>query len=680
LSRPQLFACTCIALLAGCATDGKSPGPDDATADSGEAPAEECAVEGPARSPMRRLTPAELDRTLVDLGLVSALADPPAVRILPPEAVGGFSNNVDVRNVGAETADAYSRLALEVASGLDPAEVLTCPGLFEDVDERAEAEAGRTLEGYLFEDHVGLFSPGWVEVALQTPGSGVFTIEALLRGTPCDGEQAAWLLSVDDVDVADGFATEEWGWVGTAVELDAGSHRVRVSFGNDCYLPDDDEDRNLYVDAFRITASSVPVGDSDDFSACVSTWLSDFLPRVWRRPLDNPDDLARIVELFSSASDRWSHSTALRIVVEVLLQSPRMLYRVEDTVLDASNGQLVALDGYEMASRLSYFLWGTMPDDTLFEAAASGALETPEGLAEQATRMLDDPRAEGVVELFFEEWMSLSELDHVEKDLSVYPDWTDDQPVAFREETLRFVRTVWTEEEASFEALLTAPWTIADAELAAWYGLESGGSDWARVDRDSNHHSGILTQGAFLSSRARSYGSSPIHRGMFIRGAVLCHVIEAPDASIVIEVPDPDPDATTREVLEQHRADPVCASCHDLIDPPGLAFEHFDGIGRFRTHENGLPVDASTELTGTDVNGWIDGAADLGSALVRSTMVHECFSQQWFRFAHGRREADGDTCAIEEAAATFAEEDLDMRSLVIATVSSPAFRNAVGSR
>jgi len=669
-----------LALLAGCASDGKSPGPSDNPGDSGEPPAEECAVEGPARSPMRRLTPAELDRTLADLGLLSE-GDTPATRILPPEAVGGFSNNVDVRTVGADTADAYNRLALEVASTVDPKTVLTCPGLFENVDEQAEAEDGRDLEGYHYDDHVGLFSVGWVEVDLDTPGAGTHTVEAMLRGTVCDGAYADWTLSVDGTAVAEGFSEEEWTWVGTDVHLEGGTHTVRVTFSNDCWLPEEGEDRNLYVDAFRLTGSDVAVGSTEDFSTCTTQWLTGFLPRLWRHPVDDPDTLARLGRLFEAAAERWGESAALRMVLEVLLQSPRLLYRVEDSVLDAAPGEVVALDGHEMAARLSYFLWGTMPDEELFEAAADGRLQTPQGVNEQAERMLADPRAEAVVELFFSEWMALDELDHIEKDRTVYPDWTDDRPEAFREETLRFVRTVWTEEAASFETLLTADWTIADAELAAWYGYDggTGGDGWQRVDRDPDHHAGLLTQGAFLASRARSYGSSPIHRGMFIRGAVLCHVIDAPDASLIIEVPDPDPDATTREILEQHREDPVCASCHDLIDPPGLAFEHFDGIGRFRTHENGLLVDASTELTGTDVNGWIDGASDLGDALVRSTMVHECFSQQWFRFAHGRREADGDTCAIEEAADTFAQDNLDMRALVLATVASPAFRTAVGS-
>jgi hypothetical protein len=338
----------------------------------------------------------------------------------------------------------------------------------------------------------------------------------------------------------------------------------------------------------------------------------------------------------------------------------------------------VALDSHEMAARLSYFLWGSMPDDALFADAEAGRLETAEGLQAAAERMLADPRAMEVVDLFFAEWIALDHIDSVEKDLSVYPDWTEDRPASFREETLRFVRAVW-HSEARFDTLLTADWTVANGELARFYGVASAGEDWARIDRDPAHHAGLLTHGSLLAARARSYASSPIHRGMFVRGTLLCHVMPGPDPSLEIEVPDPDPNATTRELLEQHRSDPVCASCHDLIDPPGFAFEHFDGIGRFRTHENGLPVDASAELVGTDVDGWINGAAELGMALADSTQVHTCFAQQWFRFAHGRRESPDDVCEIEETADAFIAADLDMRSLVLATVASPAFRTAVGS-
>lgn len=670
-----IFALLGLAACGGTDTPTKLPG---TTVDSGTPAPAECVVDGPARSPMRRLTPTELDRTLTDL---LGVTGDPAARNLPPERLGGFSNNVDVRTVGSDTTDAYSRLALEVAETVTdrPTDVLTCPGLFDDHETSAEAEDGTGEEVYVDGDHVALWSPGYVEVELEVPVDGTYTVEAQVRGTVCDDEWARWNLLVDGVSVAGGDAREDWTTVGTERALDAGVHTVQVAFSNDCYIPEAGEDRNLYIDWFRVSGQDLAVGSDAAFSACVTDWLTDLLPRAWRHPVDDPTERDRLVTLFEAASDAWGPRTGLRVVLEVVLQSPRLLYRVEDTALDAAPGDIVPLDDHELASRLSYFLWGTMPDDTLFAAAEEGRLTTPAGLEAEATRMLADPRAAEVVDLFFEEWLELDHLDDAEKDLTVYPDWTEDRPASFREETLRFVRTVWEEEGASFETLLTADWTIADAELAAFYGYPDEGSDWARVDRDPSQHAGILTQGSFLASRARSDASSPIHRGMFIRGALLCHVIDAPDASLEIVVPDPDPDATTRELLEQHRADPACAVCHDLIDPPGLAFEHFDGIGRWRTTENGLPIDATTDLTGTDVNGFIDGAADLGQALTRSTMVRECFARQWFRFAHGRREAEADICEIEDAAATFAADRLDMESLVLATVASPAFRTAVGS-
>lgn len=637
-----------------------------------------CMTEGPARSPLRRLTPAELDRTLTDLlGPTTASAQ----ATLPPEQVGGFSNNVDVRPAGVDTVDAASRFAQAVSAeaAADPAVLLDCPGLFEDVELEAQAEDGDFEDAVDHGDHVGLYVPGTVAWEVDLPAAGTYAVEVLVRGSECGGAGADWNLFVDGVALAEGASAEDWTWEGARLGLDAGAHTVEVSFIDDCWLPEADEDANLFVDALRLRADSVAVGDPDEMAACVEDWLETLLPRAWRHPLEDPAEAERLVVLFERASAEWGVEAGLRTVLEVVLQSPRFLYRVEESALAASPGEVVFLDGHELAVRLSYFLWGTMPDAELFAAAASGTLSTTAGLEAQALRMLADPRAQELIELFFMEWLELDRLDHIEKDLTVYPDWTDARPASFREETLRFVRAVWTEEQASFTTLLTADWTVADAELAAFYGLTPTDTGWARVARDPSAHAGLLTQGAFLASRARAHASSPIYRGMFVRGALLCHTIPGPDPSLTIAPPDPDPEATTRELIEQHRADPACASCHDLIDPPGLAFEHFDGSGRYRTHDNGLPVDASAVLSGTDVDGTIEGAAELGQAMASSAMVRECFARQWFRFAHGRAEAAGDACSVDEAAGQFEAEGLDMEALVLATVLSPAFRTAVGS-
>ena len=660
------------ALAVGCAAE-KSPDITD------ETPEDESCVEvsGPARSPMRRLTPAELDRTLEDLlgtstGLVTSM--------LPPEQVGGFSNNVDVRNVGADTVDSYVRLATLVAAQVteDLSTVLTCEGLFDKYQSIVAGETMETDVGFVDAGHLMLYSAGYAQTTFDIAQTGSYTLTARLQGTVCSGENARWTLVVDEEPISQGFATEQWELYAVDIELASGQHTVQVVFDNDCYFPDTGEDRNLAIDYVELSSESLAVGEPEEFSSCVEIWLGDFLPRAWRHPIEDAEVLNRLVDFHRSAAQQWGQTDAMRMLLEVILQSPRLLYRVEESSLQADPGEVVQLNGYEMASRLSYFLWGTMPDEQLFTAAAAGELDTVEGIEEQALRMLDDHRAKEIIDLFFAEWLQLDHLDEVEKDLDVYPDWNDSIPVSLREETMRFIHQVWA-EDSSFETLLTANWTVLDENLARFYEVDAPSTDWGRVFRNPDYYAGILTHGSFLASRARPYASSPIHRGMFIRGSLLCHVINAPDASLEIEIPDPDPNMTTREVLEQHRADPSCAGCHNLIDPPGLAFEHFDGVGKFRSEENGFPIDASSELMGTDVNGMISGAPELAQALVNSTMVHECFSKQWYRFAHGRRESSPDKCAIESAADSFVDQDLDMRALILATVSSPAFRYAVGS-
>ena len=677
---PMLLLAT--GLAAGCfpapPDEAPAPGGGDVPTTAPPPAPPTCATAGPERSPLRRLTPSELDRTLTDLlGTTGA----PATRILPPEAVGGFSNNVDVRTIGSDSVDALGRLATEVATEAtaDPTDLLTCPGLFSDYASRVEAEGATTDVGIPSDTDMGLYEPGFVEARFDLPTHGDYTVEALVSGTSCDGRYSDWTLSIDGGEQATGRTGPSGRAVSVELPLEPGPHTVRVSFADDCWVPEAGEDANLFVDAITVSATDLPLGSTEAFADCTASWLEDFLVRAWRHPVDDPATIDHLVSLYTAAHLTWGPRDALRLVLEVVLQSPRFVYRVEDSVLDAAPGELVPLDGYEMAARLSYFLWGSMPDDTLLAAAAAGRLDTAEGVEHEARRMLDDPRAMEVVELFFAEWLGVDHIDHVEKDAAVYPEWRDHLPASFREETLRFVREVWEAEDASFEVLLTADWTMANPRLASFYGYASSSAGWQRVDRDPAHHAGVLTQGAFLASRARSYGSSPIHRGLFVRSALLCHSIPGPDTSLEIQVPDPDPTATTREMIEQHRADPACAGCHDLIDPPGLAFEHFDGIGRFRTLDDGLPVDASVELTATDVNGPYDGAGELADGLVQSDLVRACFATQWFRFAHGRREGAGDTCEIDVAAGVFADESLDMEALVLATVLSPAFRTAVGS-
>ena len=412
----------------------------------------------------------------------------------------------------------------------------------------------------------------------------------------------------------------------------------------------------------------------DGEGPCALSWFQEFSERAWRRPLTSEEG-DRFVELFDAAAPRWGFRTAIELVLQVLLQSPHFLYRVELAPADAAPGEVVRIDGYQAATRLSYLLWATMPDDVLWAAAEAGELESPENVAAHARRMLDDPRAEPVIQRFFDEWLQLRELEHMEKNTELHPDYRPELAELFRQETHAFVREVFENENADLRELLTADWTMANAELAAFYGASGpAGEGFGRVALDGSQRAGLLTQAAFLAMNAKPEETSPTHRGMFVRAGLLCGDVPPPPPGVDPIAPDPDPSMTMRERLNEHRADPVCASCHDLMDPLGFGFEAFDAVGQWRDTEAGRPVDDSGELHDTDVDGEFDGAVDLAHRLAESDQVQGCMARQWFRYAHGRNEHDlEDNCSVDQLTEAFQGADLDIRELIVALTQTDAF-------
>ena len=408
--------------------------------------------------------------------------------------------------------------------------------------------------------------------------------------------------------------------------------------------------------------------------ACVASFIDGFGARAWRRPL-SADEQTRLMTVFTSSRDQWGTRVAVELVLEVMLQSPHFLYRVELPPPAAAPGEVVRLDGYQVASRLSYMLWSTMPDDALFAAAEAGELDTDAGVAEHARRMLNDPRADTVMIRFFDEWLQLRELEGLAKDADTFPDWRPEIADLFREETHAFIREVWENESASLETLLTADFTMLNAELAEFYGVSGpAGAEYVRVPIDPTQRAGLLTHGSFLAGHSKVHESSPIHRGMFVRAGLLCGDVPPPPPGIDPIAPDPDPTLTLRERLEEHRSDPVCASCHALLDPLGFGFENFDSTGRWRDEEAGRPVDASGFIEDTDVDGEFVGAVELAHRLAGSEQVSDCMVRQWFRYGYGRTESiRDDTCSLDQLERAFDGSDGDLRELVVALTQSDAF-------
>jgi len=435
----------------------------------------------------------------------------------------------------------------------------------------------------------------------------------------------------------------------------------------------------LTGDAARLTAIAGCDPSGGD-ATCVASFIDAFGRRAWRRPLE-PDEQQAMQQIYTDTADPGP-TDGVAGVVAAMLQSPQFIYRPEaapqPTGAATGTPPSAPLEPYALATRLSFLLTGATPDDTLLAAADSGRLTTEQGLLAETDRLLAGPRA---VELFVhvaQQWWELDGLPTLDKDRSLYRTWTDATPDALAEETRLFLTDAW-QGTPTLKTLLTAPVTFADADLATFYGLPApAGAGYQRVDLDPTRAAGMLTQGSFLATHAKADQTSPVLRGKFVRAQLFCTPPQPPPPDIVVMPPTVDPRLSTRQRFAMHVADPLCAACHQRMDPIGFAFEHYDAAGRWRDIDGGQPVDATGMLTETDVDGALDGVPSLATRLAASDEVATCTARQWFRYAFGRSEqlqSAGDMCAIDKLAGALKGPQGDFRKMVRATVRMAAFRN-----
>lgn len=412
-----------------------------------------------------------------------------------------------------------------------------------------------------------------------------------------------------------------------------------------------------------------PVAVGED--ACADAFIASFGRRAYRRPLSEQE----VVQLHGvyQVGKATSFAAGIRMVVQTALQSPFFLYHVE--LADEGPSRLAKLGGYELASRLSYFMWSSMPDDALFDAAATGALDTKEGLRVQAERMLADDRAADSIESFHIQWLALDDLAEVEKDPAAFPGFDDALKEAMAQETMRFADYVIRRGDAKVATLFTASYSFASGPLLDIYGASPGADPNEPVALDPLERSGLLTHASVLARHAHGDQSSPVARGRLVRENILCQPLPTPPDNVNNTPPDPDPNLTTRERFAVHTQDPSCAACHSLIDGLGFGFENYDAIGGYRAVENGKVVDASGNIVGAgDIDGPFDGVVQLSQILAGSASVHACLARQWFRFAFGRIESDDDAGQLHMLDESFAASGFDVRELIMAIVTSDAFR------
>ena len=425
------------------------------------------------------------------------------------------------------------------------------------------------------------------------------------------------------------------------------------------------------ADLALLAPCALPGGDE---AQCLEEFLAGFGTRAYRRPL-SAEELAAHRQLFSTAGD---FAGGIRLVLSTMLQSPYFLYRPElGNPLVVENDGL-PLTAYELASRLSYLLQNTMPDAELFAAAAASALQTPEQLADQVRRLLAAPAASDTFVSFYEQWLEVEDLGDLEKNTEIYPAFTAELKSALQSELHEFVEHAMREGEGRLSTLLTADFSFLSGPLYELYGLPQPDAATSgavtQVTLPAGQRAGLFTLASVMARHSHPDQSSPVKRGYMVLDKLLCTVPPPPPANVDITVPEVDPSVPTSVRFEQHRVDPACASCHSLMDPLGMAFEHYDGIGRYRPSEAGLPVDASLELTGTDQDGPVQNAVELMSKLAAAAEVRDCMARQWFRYAFGRADEPEDAGAILAASSALAGSDQRIGELLAALTSSRGFR------
>jgi len=404
---------------------------------------------------------------------------------------------------------------------------------------------------------------------------------------------------------------------------------------------------------------------------CAAQFIQDFGQRAFRRPL-TAEESTLFLEQFDAGLAAGDYATGIQMVIETALQSPAFLYRVEFGVPANAGESAVRLSSWETASRLSYLLWGSMPDATLFAAAAANELSTVEQIASQARRLLDDPRAHDAVANFHQQWLDYDRIANVGKDVTLFPEWSANIGALMREETSRFLDNAAF--AGDFTSLLTSPSTFLNAELAAFYGAAGPtGTAFESVSLDPGQRAGVLTLGTLLTVNAHSNQTSPVHRGLLVRERFLCDAVPPPPPDVMVQAPDPDPNSTARQRFAQHSADPACGGCHSLMDALGFGFENFDAVGRYRAEENGVAIDASGTLSNTDIDGPFNGVADLASKLAQSQDAKDCYVKQWFRFGYGRGETVGDSCSLATLTDRFAASEGNIKELLVALTQTDAF-------
>jgi hypothetical protein len=661
-------------------------------------------VAGPR--PFQRLNRAEYARSVRDLLGLEVDVD----AFLPPDtASAGFDNVADVQVSSATLMEGYLRAATRI-SWLAVGDRQASPSETTHRIPRTASQM-RRVEG------APIGTRGGISVVHIFPADGEYSFRMqlasssnVLYGSPARGEQIE--VSIDGARVAlvdvNPRMTESdpngMDIITPRVPVQAGQRRVTAAFIQRFRAPVDDliapvehtlADGQIglavgvttlpHMLNFSITGPHAVTGltetasrqrificrpaTANTASACAERIVRALADKAYRAPVD-ADSLGRLMRVYHEARKTGDFEAGIRTALQAILVSPRFLFHFEQAPRSAGE-QNYRISEFELASRLSSFLWATLPDETLIATAGKGQLR--QRLREQTTRMLADPRAEALASRFAAQWLRLQELDKITPDPPLYPYYDHTLAEAMAEETRVFFQHLVREDRSVLE-LLTADYTFVNERLAAHYGIaDVSGTVFRKVPLPESRR-GVLGHGSILTLTSIADRTSPVLRGKWVLEVMLGTPPPPPPPN----VPDLEPARsagrllTVRERMEEHRASPACSSCHRVIDPLGLALEHFDVTGHERIKDNGQPIDAAGQLyDGTRIDGLL-GLRDV--LLQRKDMVLQSFTENLMTYALGRRIEPADMPTVRAIVRTAATQEYRMSAFITGIIASPAFQ------
>ncbi len=658
----------------------------------GKGPSEDAAVDlagDPGRVTVHRLNRAEYNNTVRDLFLTSQT---PADDFPFDDFGYGFDNIADVLSISPLHVELYELAADSLLDELFAAAHPVAPTTtrFEGESELTTTTGGSSGSAW------NLWSVGTASTDVELPAGGHYRIHAKLWANQAGPDLASASFMLDGLPVST-FDVAETGSPGGTYTYDVdfpygGTHTIGIRFENDYYQ--DGADRNLYVDYLEIEGPTDQYADQPsgwaklfpcdpetagfDEESCAEEVLAGFGRDAWRRPLttEEVDGLLGLYQLSRDSGGDWYEGVSLGMKAALL--SPYFVYRIE-LAADPASPDARALSAFEVASRLSYFLWSSMPDAALFAKAEDGTLLQPEVLAAEVDRMLLDARAAAIVDNLGGQWLYIRAVDDAFPDYAAFPDWNEDLRASMKEEMRRDVSDLFLQDRSMLE-LFTREETWVDARLAGYYGLPTPSAEWELVSLADDARAGLLTTGGLLTALSYPTRTSPVRRGKWILGNLMCEAPAPPPADVntnFLDEEGSDDDAISlREQFEQHREDPVCASCHTTMDPIGFSMENFDAIGAWRdVDEIEEPIDPTGALP--DGRSFTD-IGDLAAQLALDPKVPSCVVQKTFTYALGRAPGVEDLRYIEQIEGDFVGSDYRFAALARAIALSEPFLYEAG--